>query len=155
MPDALDTHPHALEILENIRRAGAVRMELAASLDQVSEASPKIGLVGPPKDYIALNGEPVRAEDFDVTVRMVSMRRAHKASPLTGAMCLASACLAQGPVTNGICRALAGQDVRIGTPSGVLTVGAELDHAAAPPGIERTMVYSTARRLMDGWVNAD
>jgi 2-methylaconitate cis-trans-isomerase PrpF len=44
--------------------------------------------------------------------------------------------------------------VRIGTPSGVLTVGAALDRSAEPPGVERTMVYSTARRLMDGWVNA-
>ena len=155
MPDTLDADPRALDVLETIRRAGAVRMGLAASLDQVSEASPKIGIVGPPKDYTALDGQPVRADDFDVMVRMISMGRAHKASPLTGAMCLAAACLAQTPVTSGICRALEGLDVRVGTPSGLLTVGAELDRTATPPGIERTMVYSTARRLMDGWVNAD
>jgi 2-methylaconitate cis-trans-isomerase PrpF len=155
MPDELDRDADMMELLEYLRRAGAVRMGLAVSPDLVSEASPKIGLIGPPRDYTALDGEQIRASNFDIMVRMISMGRAHKASPLTGAMCLAAACLARGPVTNSVCRALAGPDVRIGTPSGVLTVGAELDTAEALPGIERTMVYSTARRLMDGWVNAD
>jgi 2-methylaconitate cis-trans-isomerase PrpF len=154
MPDDQDADVGALARLERIRRAGALRMGLAPTLDQVADASPKIGLIGAPRDYAALDGELVRAEAFDVMARMISMGRAHKASPLTGAMCLAAGCLAGGPVTRGVCRPLSGPDVRIGTPSGVLTVGAALDRSAEPPGVERTMVYSTARRLMDGWVNA-
>lgn len=155
MPDALDANTSAMAVLEELRQVGAVRMGLAAERAAAPQASPKIGLVGAPRDYTALDGTLVKAEQFDILVRMVSMKRAHKASPLTGAMCLAATCLAEGTVTDGLRRPVAGPEVRLGTPSGVLTVGAVLDRSGPLPDVARTIVYSTARRLMDGWVNAD
>lgn len=155
MPDALDANASAMAVLEELRQEGAIRMGLAAERAAAPQASPKIGLVGAPRDYTALDGTLVKAEQFDILVRMVSMKRAHKASPLTGAMCLAATCLAEGTVTDGLRRPAAGPEVRLGTPSGVLTVGAVLDRSRPLPEIGRTIVYSTARRLMDGWVNAD
>jgi hypothetical protein len=153
MPDALDANAAVMTRLEELRREGAVRMGLAESPEAAAQASPKIGLVGAPCDYRALDGTLIRAEAFDVMVRMVSMRRAHKASPLTGAMCLAATCLAEGAIAEGLSRPVSGPAVRLGTPSGVLTVGAVLERGGAAPQVERTIVYSTARRLMDGWVN--
>ena len=43
----------------------------------------------------------------------------------------------------------------MGTPSGVLTAGATVDAASAPPTIARAIVYLTARRLMEGFVRAE
>lgn len=152
LPDAIDANRGLAALLEDIRREAAVRMGLAATPVSANLAAPKLGIVARPQSYVTLSGETVAEGDADVLVRMISMERAHKASPLTGAMCLAATCLAPGTVPHSVCRTGAGPEIRIATPSGVLTVGAVLDLSGAVPKPDRTITYATARRLMDGWV---
>lgn len=152
-PDKIDADGRAMALLEAIRREAAVWMGLAATPEQAKLASPKVGIVARPRDYQALDGSLIRSGDADILVRMISMARAHKAVPLTGAMCLAATRLVPNSIPFEACeRPTAGPEVRIATPSGVVTVGAMLVPDSNPPVVDRTIVYTTARRLMEGWV---
>lgn len=150
-PAAIDANGAAKSLLEDIRRAAAVRMGLASSINAVPLATPKIGIVAQPQDYLALDGTSVHAGDCDILVRMISAGQAHKAVPLAAAMCLAASCLPSGTIPRACAGGVCGPAVRIGNPSGVLPVGAVLRDGPVPQ-VERTVVYATARRLMEGRV---
>jgi 2-methylaconitate cis-trans-isomerase PrpF len=155
-PAALDADAALLARLEAIRATAAVRMGLAPDVATATErvrAVPKIALVAPPCDYTDLSGHRVPADAVDVVARIISMGNAHRAFALTGAMCLAVAAHVPQTVVQAVARPLApGADVRIGHPSGVLPVGAQVVVEAGVPRAELVAVYRTARRLMEGWV---
>jgi 2-methylaconitate cis-trans-isomerase PrpF len=152
-PASLDADAEAMRALETLRRAGAVRMGLAADADAVASASPKIGIIGRPCDYVALDSKLIPAGSYDLAVRMISMGNAHKAVPLTAGMCLAACALTPTSVARQLAPTLSGPAVRLGTPSGVLTVGAELDESSPFPKAKVTSVFATSRLLMTGQVH--
>ena len=148
-PDEIDAYADAMRTLEALRCEAALRIGLAGRLEAVPLAIPKIGIVAAAADYVALDDTHVSARDCDILVRMISMGQAHKAVPLAAAMCLAATCLSPGTIPHAFAGGAAGPAIRIGNPSGVLPVGAVLAHTQ----VERTIVYSTARRLMEGRVS--
>ena len=83
-----------------------------------------------------------------MTIRMISAGQPHKATPLTGAMCLAVAVRIPGSIPAAMLRPGAGEDVRIGHAGGTLLVAASLRDGVA----EEVTVFRTARRLMQGEV---
>jgi 2-methylaconitate cis-trans-isomerase PrpF len=156
-PDDLDGRPDLTVRLEAIRAAAAVRMGLAESPDAASRTSPavpKVAIVAPPAGYRTLAGTPVASDAVDLIARIVSMGKVHRAFALTGAMCLAVAARIPGTVAHeAVALADAAGDVRIGHPSGVLSVAASV--AREPGGAlsaHTVTVYRTARRLMEGSV---
>jgi 2-methylaconitate cis-trans-isomerase PrpF len=155
LPAALDANAQASAMLEAIRAAAGVRMGFGANADQVSarsQASPKVAIVAAPSDARLLDGATTPAADMDIQVRMISMGNAHKAVPLTGALCLAVAARIPGSVVNAIvAREAAARDVlRVGTASGVLPVAASVIAAKDRFEARHAAVYRTARRLMEG-----
>jgi 2-methylaconitate cis-trans-isomerase PrpF len=151
-PDSIEADEGAMSLLEEIRRAAGVLMGLATSADQVPLATPKVGIVGPPASFRALDGSLVEAAECDLLARVLSMGQPHKALPLTAAMCLAAACLAEGSLPRIAAGRPKGPEIRLGAPSGVVAVGALLGGAAENPLVEGSIVYATARRLMEGAV---
>ena len=151
-PSEIDANVDTCALLERLRQQGAVMMGLVSHADAASPASPKIGLVSSPVDYVALDGTAVSASDYDIAIRMISMGKAHKAVPLTAAMCLAAATLTEGTIPHALARIKAAPEVRVGNPSGVLTVGAILSRFEGISHAERTIACSTANRLMAGEV---
>ncbi len=154
--EALEGRPELLELLEHIRAHAAVRMGLATSPEQASAASPsnpKIGVVAPPQSAATLSGASLDADAFDVTARMMSMGRPHRAVPLTGAMCLAVAARIRGTVVHQVTRAAtsAEADIRVGHPSGVTAFAAAVSEEGGWRA-DKVVVYRTARRLMEGSV---
>ena len=146
-PVALDKRHELLDRLERIRRAAAVAMGLAGGPDQAPLGVPKIAAVAPPMAATKLNGQILRAEDVDVTVRMLSMGRPHRAIPVTGGLCTAAASRIPGTIPNRMLAAPTGEAVRVGHPSGVLLVDAEM----GPDGdIAYATLYRTARRMFEG-----
>jgi 2-methylaconitate cis-trans-isomerase PrpF len=85
---------------------------------------------------------------------MMSMGLPHKATPLTGAMCLAAACKITGTIANDLANpeGLARDEFRIGHPSGVLQLTARCEMADGAWRVEEAGVFRTARRLFDGHV---
>lgn len=154
LPAAIDANPAVCARLEAIRAAAGVRMGFGATPEDVSrrsQSSPKVAIVAPPQDMPTLDGAGVGACEMDVSVRMISMGKTHRAVPLTGALCVAAAARIPGTVVHAAMTAAPEDDeVRIGTASGILPAAAILSVRAGGVWVERASAYRTARRLMEG-----
>lgn len=148
LPDAIEARVDIMAALDAIRRHAAVAMGMAARPEDAGLAIPKIAMLSAPADYTTLDGQIVRADQQDVAIRMISMERAHRAVPLTGAMCLGVAARIEDTVAHRLSRPVTGDEVRVANPSGVLSVGAEVKDGDARSAV----VFRTARRLMQGQV---
>jgi probable AcnD-accessory protein PrpF len=141
--------------LETIRAHAAVAMGLAATAQQATAerpATPKLAFVAAPRAYVASSGREVTAADHDLSVRILSMGKLHHALTGTGGVAIAAAAAIPGTV---ISRVLAGGPrgkVRVGHPSGILQVGAEVRGSGKDAVVDVVRLSRTARRLMDGFV---
>ena len=158
LPDAIEADAPLLARLEAIRRKASVAMGIAPTLEAAGgiRVVPFIALVSPPAASPMLTGETLAAEAIDLTARVMSNGQPHRALPLTISLCTAVAARIDGTVVAEMARAGAG-DLRIGMPSGVLTVAADVVREASGAWVARSgAFYRTARRLFDGrvWVPA-
>ena len=152
-PDAIEADPARMALFDALRRKAGVMMGLAATPQAVGLALPKIAVVAPPAAYHALDGGAFAPDTHDIAVRMISMERAHRAVPLTGAMCLGVASRITGSVPHQLAGPPARADeTRVANPSGILSVGAEVRQGSAGWHAESAVVYRSARRLMQGQV---
>ncbi len=155
LPDELQQNGSLLDRLEAIRRHASVAMDLAASLDDAATIPgvPKVAMIAAPAASPTLSGKALAAGDVDILVRMISIGQPHRAVPLTGALCLAAACRIPDSVAARVLRPTA-QDgtVRIGHPSGIVLVAAEIETTATGVHINQATVFRTSRRLFQGEV---
>jgi 2-methylaconitate isomerase len=153
-PDELEARPEVMALLDRLRRRAGVLMGLGGAPAAVELASPKVAVLGPPRPFRTLDGRLVAAADHDVGVRMLSMERAHRAVPVTGALCLGVACRLPGTVAQAVAAtpAATADPVRVGNPSGVVQVAAEVAEAAGGWRASSASLYRTARSLMRGAV---
>ncbi|KHL02704.1 PrpF, AcnD-accessory [Sinomonas humi] len=132
-----------LPILTAFRAAGAVLHGLVQPGEPAPNAVPKTGVIGPASDYRASDGSLVRARDYDVAVRMLSMHAAHPAIGLTSAVAVATAAATPGSVVHSYGGGHR-NSLRIGTLSGVVQV----EWRTSPDGsIEGVSLHRAARRL--------
>ena len=154
LPDAIEADAPLLARLETIRRHASMAMGIAPSLEAAGgiRVVPFIALVSPPAAAPTLTGETLAATAIDLTARVMSNGQPHRALPLTISLCTAVAARIDGTVVAEMARAGAG-DLRIGMPSGVLTVAADVVREASGEWEARSgAFYRTARRLFDGRV---
>ena len=152
-PDAIEAIPGLMARLDVLRRMAGVRMGLAAAPEKVGLAAPRIALLASPGRPRLLDGSVMAPESHDIQVRMLSMERVHHAVPLTGALGLACACKVAGSLPARLCGELPRADeIRVGQPSGMLAVGAEVRQDNTGWRAESAVVYRTARTLMVGAV---
>ena len=111
-----------LPLLVTLRQEAALRMGLSQPGDPISHAIPKVGIVGSPLDYRTTTGQAVAADDYDISVRMVSMLAAHPAIGLTSAVAVAAASTIPGGVVTKAMRRTGSDTLRLGTSAGVLHV---------------------------------
>ncbi|WP_063695850.1 PrpF domain-containing protein [Amycolatopsis orientalis] len=141
--ETADEIAERLPTLTAFRAAGAVLHGLVPPGRPAPNAVPKTGVVGPAADYRTANGKLIRAQDYDVAVRMLSMHAAHPAIGLTSAVAVATAAATRGSVVH----ALVGgdrQSLRIGTLAGVV----EVSWTRSPAGaVEAVSLHRAARRL--------
>ena len=152
-PDALESEPGLLDRFEAIRRAASVSMGIAPDLEAAGRlpSVPKVAIVAAPTESRTLSGRRLGPDDVDILVRMISVGQPHRAVPLTGALCLAVACRIPGSLPNSM--ATNGRsDIRVGHPSGVILVSAEVLSRGNTLDVPRASVYRTARRLFQGEV---
>ena len=157
LPEALDADHAVLRRLENIRRAAAVAMGLAGDEQEAGrgKGSPAVGFVAPPMRAMTLSGEAIQAADVDLTARFISNGQPHRALPVTASLCTAVAARIAGTLAQQALLAEPRGPIRIGMPSGILTVGAEVTRG--PDGAwtaHSGAFYRTARRLFDGRIYA-
>jgi 2-methylaconitate cis-trans-isomerase PrpF len=153
LPDALDSNLMVLDRLQAVRRAAAVAMGFAHDEQEAGQniGIPAIGFVAPPMDAPTLSGEPIRARDVDLTMRFLSNGQPHRALPVTSSLCTAVAARIIGTLLHQALGPEAGASIRLGMPSGILTVDADVTHDRANGWIAHSgAFYRTARRLFDG-----
>jgi 2-methylaconitate cis-trans-isomerase PrpF len=83
---------------------------------------------------------------------MISNGQPHLALPLTASLCLAVAAAIEGSAVHRVARSARPNGLRVGMPSGVLTVGADVGLEGGEWVARRGSFYRTARRLLDGYV---
>lgn len=158
LPTEIEGNAQLLTKLEAVRRAASVAMGIAPDLDKAGSLSvPFVAFVAPPVAMTVLSGRKLASADMDIAVRMMSNGQAHRATPLTGALCLAVATRIADSIPNEMARGLAegASQIRIAHASGVIVVDAKINAAkgGAQPHAEYAAVYRTARRLFDGRVH--
>ena len=153
----IEGNARLLDRLEAIRRAASVAMGIAGDLAEAGGLSvPFVAFVAPPLPMRVLSGAELLPADMDIAVRMMSNGQAHRATPLTGALCLAVATRIAGSIPNALGRPPPGASaIRIAHASGRIVVDAKVDGAAdgRQPHAAYAAVYRTARRLFDGRVH--
>lgn len=149
-PVDLDANTDLMAALDRIRRQGAVAMGMANAPEAAQLSIPKVAVVAAASPFVALDGRSYGPSDYHVSVRLVSMGNVHRAITLTGAMCVAVAARIPGSLIAQ--HAQAAGDVRIGNPSGVLPV--EADVADGPDGLvaRSATTFRTQRCLMTGFL---
>lgn len=155
LPERIDADVDLMARLEQIRRRASVAMGMTADAQAASRriATPKVAMVAGPGAYTDIGGRTHSPGSHDLQIRMISAGQAHRAVPVTGALALACAALCDGSVV-AACLAPGADplNLRIGTPSGIVTVGAKRD--AQSGKITAARILRTQRRLMDGFVYA-
>ncbi|ONI91626.1 PrpF, AcnD-accessory [Actinosynnema sp. ALI-1.44] len=116
-----------------LRREAAIRMGLSTPEQPVDHAVPKLGVIGPPRDYTTTAGQRVTAAEFDVSVRMVSMHAPHPVIGLTSMVAVAAAATAPGSTVHRY--TAAGRRIRIGTAAGVVSAVLDLDTSGRLTGV--------------------
>ena len=153
LPEELERDPALLERLQSIRRQASIAMGIARDDAEAwtVAAVPIIGFVAPPMDAPTLSGDPIAAEQVDLTARFLSNGQPHRALPLTASLCTAVAANIAGTLVAEALAPGAGTQVRIGMPSGILTVGADVGQDRTGQWVAHSgAFYRTARRLFDG-----
>ena len=156
MPGELEKNRAVCDLLESVRGISACMMGLAATPDEATAKSPgipKIAFFTAPCDYTAVNGSKISSVDMDLCVRVISVFQLHKASPLTSANALAVAACLKGGIVDSTMGAISPQSVRLGHPSGIMTMLPRLGTAAeGQTEVLGVACLRTARRLMEGTV---
>jgi 2-methylaconitate cis-trans-isomerase PrpF len=166
-----------LKHIESIRRAGAVMMGSAPSVDAAAKVrgTPKLAIVSSPRLVVQENDD----EAPNIQVQAFSMGKPHPSLQLTGAACLGSAVCIDGTVAHRLSKAqstwqvpspertpspcsepgegslglLPSQEsVRIAHASGSIKVEVLATSTKSFAVVDRCIVSRTARRLFEGKV---
>lgn len=132
-PSAVEANAGLKERLEDIRRAGATKM----GLDPDVESVPKVVILFPAS---------TESPSVDIRCQALSMGQAHKAVPLTLALCLGAATHIPGTIAHTIAGGKVESTVTIGHPSGTLDVGTTMSDGR----LVSAELLRTARVLMKG-----
>ncbi|WP_416241840.1 2-methylaconitate cis-trans isomerase PrpF family protein [Acidaminococcus massiliensis] len=147
----IEENKKLMQTIEKIRSEAALIFGMVDDAKKATTESPYapfFAIVSKPTDYTALNGNLVRAQDIDIVSRLLFMLHMHKAYPITGTVCTGAAVKIKGSVAYEAANGCSNKTIRIGHPSGVVTVDVETDKDQ----IKKVKVYRTARRIMDGYV---
>jgi probable AcnD-accessory protein PrpF len=151
---AINEDKAALAKFEAIRACGALRMGLIETLADAArrQHTPKVAFVAPPKDYVTSSGRRVAADEYDLSVRALSMGKLHHAMMGTASVAIAAAAAVPGTLVNLATGGTPRQTVRFGHPSGTLQVGADVRQDGKQWTVGRAIMSRSARVLMEGFV---
>ncbi|NBH34189.1 PrpF protein [Clostridiaceae bacterium] len=157
LPEEINSNEQVCELLEKIRGTAACMMGFAKDLKDAtkhSPAVPKVGFFAKPVSFLDLEGKLVDKADMDICVRVISVFQCHKACPLTSASSISVAAFLEGSLVYQELHGVEeGKDtVRIGHPSGVMTMAPHLEKEGDEVKLPGVAVQRTARRIMDGMI---
>lgn len=152
LPAELESQPAIPKLLEELRAKISERLGWCRHWKEAYQrytTNPKISFVSAPSAYRTMQGQTITAESFDLKARVMAMGRLHKAFAITVAIPAAVASKVPGSIVHKVSRS-SGSTVRIGHPSGVISVGATTSGEKVNLRLEEVVVGRTARKLMEG-----
>jgi len=120
-----------------------------------SPAGPMLAIVSKPKAYTSFtDGARIDAEEIDFVSRSFFMQSMHKTYAGTGTVCTGAAAMIEGTIVNAVCsrRATETKTVRIGHPSGTVSIEVEVLKTAGGFQLTKAAFGRTSRRIMEGFV---
>ncbi len=155
LPEEINQNARVCELLEKIRGTAACLMGFAKDLEDAtanSPAVPKVGFFTKPVSFTDIAGQTVEKESMDLCARVISVFKCHKACPLTSASSISVAAFLEGSVIEKTIGAPAEgrETVRIGHPSGVMTMYPYIEKENGELRLPSVAVQRTARRIMEG-----
>ena len=152
-PEEIEARKDVMDRLERLRRAAGVMIGLGPTPESIGLQTPRVAMVAEPHKFSSLDGDTIESHAFDVATRMISMQRAHRAIPGTGGLNLGVATQIEESIPNRVSKpANSFGEVRVGNPSGLVSVGAVVRQEGARWTAESALLFRTARRLMQGEV---
>ena len=152
-PEELDDQTDKLSLIEKVRQKSAHIIGLSKSLGDAPLGNPRIGIVTSPKDYSSLGNKKINSNDQDITTRMFSMGKTHKAIMGTAGVNIGVAAAIEGTIPNKIKRKDSNSlELRVGHPSGLTTSGAIIETKDGKPHAKSAIFFRTFRPLMRGEV---
>ncbi|MEQ1773541.1 MAG: PrpF domain-containing protein [Burkholderiales bacterium] len=155
-PAAVEADAEVMRKFAAIRCTASVAMGITRDIAEAATrlSNPAIGYVSAPQDYTLSSGELLRADDIDVTGRMIARGQAHRDMPLTRTLCMAVASRIAGSIVHEATRITNNPDaeLRIGMPAGVITAAAEVRLIDGQWVAARGSFLRTQRRLFEGSV---
>jgi 2-methylaconitate cis-trans-isomerase PrpF len=141
-------HETAVELdadRELLKRMEAIRCKAGALMgmgDVAKSVVPKMALLSAPR-----NGGTIASRFF-------VPETCHKAHPVTGTVCIASACAIPGTVASQIAPLTKAPQgiVRIEHPQGMILVDLDVDFTGGKQELRRAALVRTARRIFEGQV---
>ena len=155
LPADLESRPQALAALEEVRSKVSVILGLSPSWKESYQryrSLPKVVFVAPPAPMRTLYGKEIGAKEMNLRARVMTMGRPHKAFAVTAAIPTAAASQIPGSMVHQVCRAPESCAVRIGHPSGVISVDVAMENGRGGSHLQEVTIGRTARLLMDGHV---
>lgn len=155
LPEEVNRNAEVCELLEKIRGTAACKMGFAKDLADASANSPavpKVGFFTKPVSFTDIAGQTVEAGEMDLCARVISVFKCHKACPLTSASAISVAAMLEGSLLWKTLGApeIGKETVRIGHPSGVMTMVPDLVQDGNEIRLPGVAVQRTARRIMEG-----
>ena len=152
-PDELDSKTDKMNLIQKIRRKSAHIIGLSNSENEAPMNTPRIGIVTSPKDYVSLDKTKISSNDQDITTRMFSMEKTHKAIMGTAGVNIGVAAAIDGTIPNKVKRKNSDPlELRAGNPSGIMTAGAIIENKNGKPFAKSAIFFRTFRPLMRGEV---
>ena len=138
-PAELDADKELFKRMEAIRRKAGALMGMG---DVSKLVVPKIGLLSSPR------------KGGTIASRFFVPDACHKAHPVTGTVCIASACAIPGTVASQIAPLPPAPQgvIRIEHPSGMILIDFDADLGGSNPLLRRAALIRTARRIFEGHV---
>lgn len=154
-PEKIESNRSLMEEIEGIRGVAAKVFGLVddpKDATLLSPYNPFFAIISSPHNYQCFNGNIVESNDVDVVSRLLFMLHMHKAYPITGTVCTGAAARIPGTIVWEMMRKSARNEkiLRIGHPSGVLTVKAEASYRNSAMKLENIWVSRTARKILEG-----
>jgi 2-methylaconitate cis-trans-isomerase PrpF len=156
-PDIIDSDSKLLDKLELIRGIAGELVGLIKDGRQSRKENPNhphLVLVSAPASYKTYLGETVDSQQVDLIGRLMFMQVMHKTYAGSGAICTGVAAKMEGTIPYEFARKEARRQTvfRIGHPSGVMPVEADVEKKSDTYEVKRAAIGRTARRIMDGFV---
>jgi 2-methylaconitate cis-trans-isomerase PrpF len=155
LPAEFESRADILATLEEIRAKISERLGMCANWRDAFQhyrTNPKIAFVSAPAAFRTLQGQQVPADSMDIVARVMAMGRMHKAFAITAAIPAAAASRVPGSVVYALCRQSSSSTIRIGHPSGIMSVGITTSGEKENFRLLEVIVGRTARKLMEGRV---